>query len=301
MTAAVAVYLDLRRACGYKLKMHEVHLRSFGQFVASKGESHIRAASAVEWASLGASPAQREKRLRMVRRFAEFLRAEDGQHELPPSGYFGRRGSRPAPYIFPASEITQIMNAALQLRPVSSLRPHTYATLIGLLAVTGLRTSEALGLQFSDVTPSGLLIRNTKFQKTRLVPLHDTTAVELDRYLVRRRTVYSSGTEVFITNAGQPLRGYVVLDTFRKLMKQVGVLPIGGRLPRVLDLRHTFAVRALEASPSGRQQVGQHMLALATYMGHVNIVSTYWYLEATPELLRDIAGAGEDFLNGGRQ
>ncbi len=193
------------------------------------------------------------------------------------------------------------MNAALQLRPANSLRPFTYATLIGLLAATGLRTSEAFGLQFSDVTPSGLLIRNTKFQKTRLVPLHDTTAAELDRYLVRRRTVYSSGKEVFITNVGQPLRGYVVLETFRKLMKQVGILPIGGRYPRLLDLRHTFAVRALEASPSGRQQVGRHMLALATYMGHVNIVSTYWYLEATPELLRNIAGVGEDFLNGGRQ
>lgn len=105
---------------------------------------------------------------------------------------------------------------------------------------------------------------------------------------------------MFITDDGQPLRGNRVRLTFRKLLKTAGISPVGGRLPRLHDLRHTFAVRALEASPAGRHRVGQHMLALATYMGHVNIVSTYWYLEATPELLRDIATAGEAFLSGGQ-
>jgi integrase len=178
------------------------------------------------------------------------------------------------------------------------LQPHAYATLIGLVAVTGLRIAEALGLQFSDVTPEGLLIRKTKFQKTRLVPLHETTTVALDRYLTRRRE--HGGERVFVAEDGRPLRYRDVYPTFQKLAKAAKVYGSRGHRPRWHELRHTFAVRALEASPKGRQQVGQHLLALATYMGHVNIEATYWYLEATPELLRDIARAAETFIQGGQ-
>ena len=192
-----------------------------------------------------------------------------------------------------------MLDAALQLEPSDSLQPHTYTTLIGLLAVTGLRISEALALQFSDLTPQGLVIHKTKFQKTRLVPLHETTAAALNRYLIRRREHYG-GERVFITKDGCPLRYRDVYPTFQKLAKAAEVLGSRGRRPRWHELRHTFAVRALEASPKGRQQVGQHLLALATYMGHVNIDATYWYLEATPELLRDIARAAETFIRGGQ-
>ena len=179
------------------------------------------------------------------------------------------------------------------------MQPHTYTTLIGLLSVTGLRISEALALQFSDVTPQGLLIRKTKFQKARLLPIHGTTAAVLDRYLTRRREHYG-GERVFICEDGRPLRYRDVYSTFQKLAKAARVSGSRDRRPRWHELRHTFAVRALEASPKGRQQVGQHLLALATYMGHVNIDATYWYLEATPELLRDIARAAEAFMGGGQ-
>jgi len=170
--------------------------------------------------------------------------------------------------------------------------------LIGLLAATGLRISEALGLQFSDVTPNGLLIRKTKFQKTRLVPLHPTAVARIELYLQLRRRARPSGQHVFIDDDGRPLRYRNVYVTFQKLLKTADLSPSGGRRCRLHHLRHTFAVRALEASPAGRQRIGQHMLALATYMGHVNIDATYWYLETTPELLRGIATAGETFLCG---
>ena len=191
------------------------------------------------------------------------------------------------------------MRAALQLKPAESLQPHVYATLIGLLAATGLRISEALTLQFSDITADGLLIRKTKFQKTRLVPLHDTAKLAIDRYLLRRRGIRSNRTHVFIRDDGRPLRYRDVQAIFLKLLKISDLKLPTGRRPRLHELRHTFAVRALEGSPPGRQRIGQHMLALATYMGHPNIYATYWYLETTPELLRDIATTVEAYYYGG--
>jgi integrase len=180
------------------------------------------------------------------------------------------------------------------------LRPKTYAALISLLAATGLRISEALHLLVSDITPDGLLIRRTKFQKTRLVPLHDTAVTGLGHYLMHRQEARCGGDHVFVSKEGQPLVYQKVHGVFRTLLKSAGLKPCGGRWPRIHELRHTFAVRALESSPTGRQRIGQHMLALATYLGHVNIDATYWYLETTPELLRDIAVVAENFMQGGR-
>jgi integrase/recombinase XerD len=222
-------------------------------------------------------------------------------HETPPARHFGYHKRRPVPHIYSREEIKRLLGAALLLGPLDSLQPQTFATLIGLLAATGLRISEALALQFSDITPRGLLIRKTKFQKTRLVPLHPTAVAHIERYLKRRRQTRSPGQDVFIDENGRPLRYWDVYRTFQRLLKTAGLAPSGVRRHRLHHLRHTFAVRALEASPTGRQRVGRHMLALATYMGHVNIDATYWYLETTPELLRDIAVAGETFLCGGRR
>jgi integrase len=163
-----------------------------------------------------------------------------------------------------------------------------------------MRISEALHLLVSDVTPNGLLIRRTKFQKTRLVPLHDTAVSGLSRYLMHRQETHSGGENVFVSDEGQPLVYWKVRSVFRSLLKSAGFQPSNGRWPRIHDLRHTFAVRALESSPTGRQRIGQHMLALATYLGHVNIDATYWYLTATPDLLRDIADVTESFAQGDR-
>jgi len=133
-----------------------------------------------------------------------------------------------------------------------------------------------------------------------LVPLHNTAMTGLCRYLMHRQQSRRGGDHVFVSNEGQPLVYWRVHRVFRVLLKAAGLKPAGGRWPRIHDMRHTFAVRALESSPTGRQRIGQHMLALATYLGHVNINTTYWYLEITPELLRDIAVVVENFAQGGR-
>lgn len=298
MIRAVENYLATRHAAGFELKSQCYLLRSFARFAAARREKHIRTATAIDWASRTVSVAQRDARLKAVCRFARYLSAEDRRHELPPSRHFGYRKTRPLPHIYSRQEIHRLMDAALKLEPPHSSPAKTFVTLIGLLAATGLRISEALNLQLSDVTPNGLLIRKTKFQKTRLVPLHHTVAAHMERYLQRRRR--SSRQDVFIDDDRRSLRYWDVYRTFQKVLKAAGLSPSGERRYRLHHLRHTFAVRALEASPAGRQRVGQHMLALATYMGHVNIDSTYWYLETTPELLRGIAIAGEAFLCGGR-
>jgi integrase len=189
---------------------------------------------------------------------------------------------------------------ASQLRPLDSLTPHTYVALISLLAATGLRISEALGLVMSDITPNGLLIRKTKFQKTRLVPLHPTAVAGLRSYLSRRKTTNCIDEHLFLSNKGRPLRYSEAYLVFRKLLKSANLVSSRGRVPRIHELRHTFAVRALESSPSGRKRIGQHMLALATYLGHVNIEATYWYLESTPDLMRDIAAISEIIICGGQ-
>jgi integrase/recombinase XerD len=300
MIRAVENYLAARHAAGFELKSQCYLVRSFARFAAARGETHIRTTTAIDWASRTVSVAQRDARLKAVCRLARYLRAEDSQHELPPPRHFGYRKIRPLPHIYPREEIQRLMDAARKLEPPHSLPAQTFVTLLGLLAATGLRISEALNLQLSDVTPTnGLLIRKTKFQKTRLVPLHHTVATHMERYLRSRWQARTSRQEVFIDDDYQPLRYWEVHRTFQKVLKMAGLSPSGGRRYRLHHLRHTFAVRALEASPPGRQRIGQHMLALATYMGHVNIYSTYWYLQTTPELLRGIAVAGEAFLYGG--
>ena len=299
MMQAVENYLAVRRAAGFELKNADYLLRSFARFAAERGERHMRAATVIDWAIQSVSMAQRDTRLKTVCCFARYIHAEDQRHEVPPANHFGYRKRRRLPFIYSRSEICRLIEATSQLGPPATLQPRTYATLIGLLAATGMRISEALTLRFADLTPDGLLIRKAKFHKTRLVPLHDTTVAALQHYLMYRQT-YSSGDHVFIDEKGRPLSYGAVYETFQKLLKRVGLWPsTTPHRPRLHDLRHTFAVRALQGSPTGRESVGHHMVGLSTYLGHVNINSTYWYLEATPELLRDVALAGETFLFGG--
>ena len=301
MMASVKIYLAVRRAVGFTLSNTEYLLRSFADFATDRKETHIRTATAIDWASQAKSVAQRHTRHQTICRFAQYLRVEDLRHELPPPNHFGYRKTRRVPHIYSRDEINGLVLAATRLCSPDSLLPRTYATLISLLAATGLRISEPLHLLVTDITPNGLLIRKTKFQKTRLVPLHATALTGLGHYLIHRREAKRGGDHVFVSDQGQPLVYWRVYSVFRTLLKSAGIKPSGGRWPRIHELRHTLAVRALESSPTGRQRIGQHMLALATYLGHVNINATYWYLETTPELLLDIAVVAENFIQGGRQ
>ena len=294
---ALDSYLAIRRAAGFKLKAQEYILRSFARFASERGENHIRTASVMEWASQIKAPWYR---LEPVAPFARYLHAEDEQHEVPPSQLVGRRPPRRIPFIFSQDELNRLLQAAMCLRPVGSLRPHTYATLFGLLAVSGLRISEALNLRFDDVTADGLLIRKTKFQKSRLVPLHETAVAGLERYLERRKRTAATDDHVFVSLPGRRLSHSATIGAFSELRKTTGLdRGRGGRRPRIHDLRFTFAVRALENCPEGRDNVGRHMLALSTYMGHTHFRYTYWYLQATPHLMRDIAEACDALLKRG--
>jgi len=296
--AAVETYLALRRRAGFTLSNTECLLRSFARFAHDRKESVIRTTTVLAWASQGPSLAQRHRRYETVRRFAVHAQLDDPQHEAPQAHYFGYRTTRRPPRLYTPAEIDQLLAAARGLTPPDSLRPHTYVALISLLTATGLRISEALALQVSDLSGDGLLIRKTKFQKTRLVPLHETAVTGLEQYLRHPQRRPSHASWVFVTERGARLLYRDVHAVFRRLVSMAQLRVEGGRAPTLHGLRHTFAVRALEATPTGRSQVGHAMRALATYLGHVSIVSTYWYLEATPELLTDVARASERFVSG---
>jgi integrase/recombinase XerD len=289
LTDAVDTYLAVRRAVGFNLADDERNLRSFVRFACAQGDTFVVTATAITWAEKGRSEPQRNNRLKMVIRFARFAHAADNRHEIPPQGVFCAQRRRPTPYLYTEEEICALMAQASRLGPPGTLLAQTYRTLIGLLAATGLRISEALGLRFQDVAADGLVIRKAKFQKSRLVPLHPTTLTALEQYLVERRKVAADDDHLFLTTKHCPLTLDAIYPTFHKLLAACG-LPRQAVLarPRLIDFRHTFASNALLDCPRARDRVGSHMLALMTYLGHALPSSTYWYLESSPQLMEDI-------------
>jgi integrase len=296
----VSRYIDLNHAMGLKFKVQTYLLRSFAAFAEQRGEDYICKQGVLQWAALGPTAGTRRRRLLTIRRFAEAMRAEDERHEIPPPDAFGCRPYRHLPHVFTHQEILNLVRAAGKLKPRRSLRPMMYSTLFALLAATGLRISEALNLQLADVTPDGLLIRETKFRKCRLVPLHETVQLGLNRYLAARARSSSVASEVFVTLQGTRLPYPTVHAVFRKLLRSIGLVDRPGRGgPRIHDLRHAFAIHALEQFAGNREAISQHTVALSTYLGHVGVTSTYWYLQATPKLMQDIAFTTETLHAGG--
>jgi integrase len=294
LSQAIDSYIAIRRAAGFQLKVQEGLLRNFARYATDRSQAHVRRQTAIDWAALAPSPYQRENRLAMVRRFAYHVRAEDPRHDLVPRHVFAHQRQRAFPHIFSPEELRQLLAATARLRPRGSLRPHTYYTLFGLLAVTGLRISEAMHLLLSDVTTQGLVVRNTKFRKSRLVPLHPTTARALERYLEQRQACAGGDDHVFVSTEGRALSYAMINGTFHLLLRSVDLrLKPGAPPPRIHDLRHRFAVRALESCHGTREGVARHILALSTYLGHAHVTDTYWYLQATPQLTRGIADACE--------
>ena len=298
---AVESYIEIRRAAGYGMRRVEPILRSFADFAAQHRQMHVVANTAIEWASRAWSPLQRDLRLETVIRFARHIRAEDSRHEIPPHGVFGHQSQRrPVPFIFSPEETHKLVEEAIHLGPPNSLRPYTYSTLFSLLTATGLRISEAFGLRLHDITADGFLIRETKFHKSRLIPLHETAEAGLARYLVRRRLLTHAEDYLFVSLRGHKLCYEAVWETFNSLVRAAGIQN-GSRhaKPHIHSFRHTFAVRALEACPNGSKRIAEHILGVSTYMGHSSLASTYWYLEATPSLMNDIAEAWQLILEGG--
>jgi len=301
LSVAVQDYIALRHATGFKCVDTQELLQSYATFATARGDEHVRLATAVAWATLGASPQRRHRRLRTVGLFAEHLRAEDLRHDAMPKDLFPSKLRRYPPRIFTVGEIECVLELADSLKPTGSIRPLTYRTLLGLLFVSGMRISEALRLRFEDISDGGLMIRQTKFCKSRWLPLHASTLDALERYLTVRRKLASDDDHLFVSLRRRlPLARYTVLVTFQTLCARAGITGSGGtRKPRLHDLRHSFAAQALTRCGANRDHVDRHMLALSTYLGHSSVESTYWYFEQTPELLRDIAAACENEYEGG--
>ena len=295
-------YLALRRELGFKLVDTEELLTSFTAFAAEHGDQVIRAETAVEWAACGSSVQRRHRRLRTLELFVEHIRAEDARHERLPMGHFppSTKARRYPPRIFSVEEIDRVLSLTAQLHPIRSIRPLTYQTLIGLLFTTGMRIGEALNLRLTDIHSDSLTIRQTKFGKSRWLPLHQSTIDALQYYLIQRSEWVCDNDRVFLSWSHlRPLSHDAALTTFQALCAHAGISGAGARRKaRLHDLRHSFATNALRRCSADRDAVEQHMLALSTYLGHVSVSSTYWYLEQTPELLKDIATACEQNQSG---
>jgi integrase/recombinase XerD len=285
-------YLDLRQAMGFKLRTIKTGLRDFVKFADVNGFTTITVELALLWAMKpkNAAPKWWAYRLRMVYKFARFVNGRDPATEIPPLDLLPYHQRRLPPYIYSENQIVRVIEAARSLSSHNGLRCWTYATLFGLIWTTGLRLSEALGLDNHDVdlVTHLLHIRNTKFGKSRLVPLHPSTSKVLKDYIRRRRQVFSKvkSPSFFLTVFGTRPTATIVQMTFRQLCCEVGIRnPSHKKGPRIHDIRHTFAVRTLINLYKNGCDIEQGTHALSVYLGHVGPSSTYWYLSAVPELM----------------
>jgi integrase len=288
-------YLRIRRSLGFRLREPESSLRNFVAFLQAEGASHITTDLALRWATqpTQAQPSRWASRLGMVRRFAIWHSATELRTEIPPAGLLPHRYRRKPPHLYSDEEIAGLLGRTQQLPSAKGLRARTYTTLFGLLVVTGMRVNEALGLDRPDVDlDRGILhIRRTKFGKSRYVPVHPSTIDALQEYAeARDRLSPSSLTPAFfLSERGRRITEWMARYTFAKLSQQVGLrVPAKGhgRGPRLHDMRHRFAACTLIRWYRAGLDVERELPKLATYLGHVPVNDTYWYLEAVPELLQ---------------
>jgi integrase/recombinase XerD len=283
-------YLALRRRLGFSLQRAGILLPDFVGYVEHAGAPHITTELAVAWAMLpqAAAPAWWRERLGIVRGFARYLTAIDPATQVPPAGILSARRLRVSPYQYSQSDIAGLMHEARALTPL--WRAVTYETLVGLLAITGLRLGEALGIDRSDVDLAGrlLVVARTKFDNPRQVPIHETTAAALRRYCQIRDQRWPRPTtpSFFVSARGARLGEATVHDNFRVLATRAGLEGHGSRRwPRPHDLRHSLAVRTLATWYRAGYGVEAKLPLLSTFLGHIDPADTYWYLQATPELL----------------
>jgi integrase len=306
MVARVKAYVHARRQFGFQLRVEGGELLRFARYADEAGHrGSLTTELALSWAQAAraASPLYRARRLEIVRGLAKHESAFDAKTEIPAAGILGPAHRRTTPYIFSPREIERLVVAASQLSSPSGLRAKTYSALIGLLACTGLRISEALRLGRTDAhLDTGVLsIRQTKFCKSRLVPLHPSARRALQGYVRRRDAIVAptaTGT-LFVSESGAALPSRTVHGVMRILLDSV-IKPATAirRRPRVHDLRHTFACRCLLRWYRAGADIDQRIAALSTYLGHAKVSDTYWYLTGVPELM---AIAGTRFERFGRE
>ncbi|MCA1697635.1 MAG: tyrosine-type recombinase/integrase [Actinobacteria bacterium] len=285
-------YLKLRRSVGYQLAEHGRVLPDFVRFAQSAGQSTVTTRTAVAWANDASSDGQRGRRLSIVRGFARYLTAFDPSTEIPPRGLRPDVQVRAAPHIYSEREIARLMDGALALGPAPW--GAAIAALVGLIASTGLRTGEARRLDREHVDLAGgqLTVWHSKSGRSRRLPLHSSTVAALADYaIVRDKAHPQPATQAFFLSAvGGRLDGPALSGVFRALRRDAQVITKAGQGPAVLgDLRHTFAVATLLAWHQQGLDVQRQLPVLSAYLGHINPRQTFWYLEATPELMALIA------------
>ena len=299
MQAAVQEYLHQRRQLGFALKSAGTELLRFARFADARGHrGALTQELQVEWAHehvrrTGAVTGAR--RIEIVRPFAAYYRQFEVDTEIPATGILGRGHARLAPHIYTDEEVRALLDQAQRLTPFGGLRPLMYRTLFGLIAATGLRLSEALKLLVSDVDLNGatLTVRQTKFHKSRCVPLHVSVVQALSAYREQRDRSAdpSAGAAFFVSRVGAALPVRTVENVFARMRSQLCWQARGDHgNPRIHDLRHTFAVRRLQHWHEAGVSIDHAMFWLCTYLGHAKISDTYWYLSGVPELM-DIVGA----------
>ena len=289
---AIEDYIALRRSLGFKLDDMATDLTKFASFLEQKAAPYITTALALEWAmqSTDHLPSHWARRLGFVRVFARHWSATDPRTEIPPAGLLPFRAQRARPYLYTEQEIQRLLAAAKSLSPASGLRPWTYHCLFGLLAVSGLRISEAIKLERQDVDfyQGVLTIRQTKFNKNRLIPLHTSTRDVLSKYAEHRdRLVPNPSSSCFLLNdCGRCLERSAVRRTFYDLSRQIGLRgPADHTGPRIHDLRHRFALNTLIQWYRAGEDIERRLPVLSTFLGHAHVADTYWYLSIHPELM----------------
>ena len=294
---AVHEYLDLRRSLGFKLVDMEYWLLPFAAFLEEREAAYITEELALAWAQqpTNVQPYKWAQRLASVRGFAGYRKAADPRTEIPGTGLLPYQFIRPRPYLYTDDETRALMTAARNMPyqgERQALLPWTYYCLIGLLSVSGLRVGEARDLVLQDVDLESALLTVTagKCGRTRLVPLHDSTCRVLADYIVRRRRHWEDRPvpeNLFLSSRGAPLDPSNVRRFFRNLTRKIGLRkPDKSRGPRLHDFRHTMAVRTLENWYRQDRDPERMLPILATFLGHVGIADTYWYLENSPGLMK---------------
>jgi integrase len=289
MVSKVRAYLSQRRALGFQLRSEGPQLLEFARYAdARRHPGPLTAELALRWACLpkAADPLWRARRLEIVRTFAKHLALIDPRPQVPPRHVLGSAHRRRAPHLYSAEQIEHLLRGAGKLH--GCLQPHTWQTLVGLLACSGLRISEALHLRTSDIDWKQrlLVVRESKYGKTRLVPLHPTALQPLRDYARRREKLFPFAEYFFVSERGVALGRSRVGLIFSRLREGISYTR---RPPRLHDLRHTMASRVLQRWQASRKGAGTRLLILSRFLGHSDVEDTYWYLTALPELLAEAA------------
>lgn len=293
MAVKVANYLSYRHSLGYELKREGMALVHFGLYADQSGhQGPLTLALALKWARLPAEadPSYWARRLSLVRGLAKYLQPQEPATEVPPVRILGPACRRKAPHIYSAKEIAHLMGAVQRLPRAKGIQKLTLCTVIGLLASTGMRISEALRLRVEDVDLGHhiLTVRESKFHRSRLIPLHPTVVAKLAQYHERRRRSFPRAEAFFVSRRGTAMPYHVIQRAFQQLVKDI---PGRGERPRprIHDLRHSYACRILIRWSKTPASSDQRILWLMHYLGHTHVNHTYWYLSAVPELLAQAA------------